>query len=137
MTTATTSPADSPAERLGRALASIPAVDIALLAGGRVADLGCGDGEMTIAIARAYPEALVDGFEIDGPSIDAARTRACLARVTGRVAFRRADVNLLRPAHLPAYAVVVAPAHLREAAARLAGERGHVIVRGAEGTWAA
>jgi len=123
MSTATISAPD----RLSRRLAAIPSVDIALLAGGRVADLGCGAGESTIAIALSYPEALVDGFEADAAVIETARVNARAARVTGRVTFRHAHATSLRPGDLPAYDVVIAPSHLRDAATRLLGERGEVV----------
>jgi trans-aconitate methyltransferase len=118
-------------ERLAAQLATIPAVDIALLSGGRIADLGCGDGATTVAVARAYPEALVDGFERDAAAIDAARAHARAARVAGRVAFRNVDASSVRPSDLPAYAVVLAPAHLGATAERLAGEHGIVVRRDA------
>jgi 2-polyprenyl-3-methyl-5-hydroxy-6-metoxy-1,4-benzoquinol methylase len=40
--------------------------------GARVADVGCGTGWSTIAIARGYPSALVDGLDVDPGSIDQA-----------------------------------------------------------------
>jgi hypothetical protein len=42
----------------------------------RVADVGCGTGWSSIAIARAYPHATVDGFDADEGSIDLARRNA-------------------------------------------------------------
>lgn len=42
----------------------------------RIADLGCGSGWSTIALARGYPHAHVDGIDIDQDSIDAARRNA-------------------------------------------------------------
>lgn len=39
----------------------------------RVADIGCGAGWSSIGIARAYPNAQVDGFDLDAPSIELAR----------------------------------------------------------------
>ena len=57
-------------------LASIPEVDAALRAGGRVADIGCGLGWSSIGIAKAFPEARVHGYDIDGPSIEQARVNA-------------------------------------------------------------
>jgi 2-polyprenyl-3-methyl-5-hydroxy-6-metoxy-1,4-benzoquinol methylase len=38
----------------------------------RVADLGCGTGVSTLAIARAYPDACVDGIDLDRESIETA-----------------------------------------------------------------
>ena len=47
-----------------------------LLGGGRVADLGCGEGWSTLAVAGAYPEAEVWGIDNDEASIAAARAAA-------------------------------------------------------------
>jgi SAM-dependent methyltransferase len=77
---------------LGREyLPSIPDVDAALRAGGRVADVGCGLGWSSIGIALAYPDATVDGFDVDGPSIEAARRNAREAGVDDRVRFHAVD----------------------------------------------
>lgn len=57
--------------------------------GARIADLGCGLGFSSIALALAYPEAEVIGIDADAPSIDEARQ---LARAAGaRVQFVVAD----------------------------------------------
>ena len=45
-----------------------------LAGGGRLADVGCGQGWSTIAVARAYPKADVWGFDLDPGSISDART---------------------------------------------------------------
>jgi 2-polyprenyl-3-methyl-5-hydroxy-6-metoxy-1,4-benzoquinol methylase len=42
----------------------------------RIADVGCGLGWSTIALARAYPRAEVIGYDLDAASIAAARRRA-------------------------------------------------------------
>lgn len=76
-------------------LASIPAVDAKLRAGGRVADVGCGMGWSSIGVALAYPDAIVDGYDIDGPSIDAARAYAREVGVDDRVTFHTVDVGTL------------------------------------------
>ena len=47
-----------------------------LAGGGRLADLGCGQGWSTIAVARAYPTADVWGFDLDPASIADARANA-------------------------------------------------------------
>jgi 2-polyprenyl-3-methyl-5-hydroxy-6-metoxy-1,4-benzoquinol methylase len=44
--------------------------------GGRFADVACGLGWSTIAVARAYPKAEVWGFDLDPASIDDARAAA-------------------------------------------------------------
>lgn len=74
-------------------LASIPTVDVALRNGGTVADIGCGLGWSSIGIAQAYPLATVDGYDIDGPSIERARVHAAEAGVADRVRFHTIDAG--------------------------------------------
>lgn len=58
-------------------LARLPHLHAALgRPGAVVADIGCGYGWSTIALARAYPEARVVGIDIDGPSVERARAHA-------------------------------------------------------------
>ena len=54
-------------------LPSMPGLDAALRDGGKVADIGCGDGWSSIGMARACPTVTVDGYDVDDASIDAAR----------------------------------------------------------------
>jgi 2-polyprenyl-3-methyl-5-hydroxy-6-metoxy-1,4-benzoquinol methylase len=56
-------------------------------AGACVADLGCGTGWSSIAIARAYPGVLVDGIDSDHASIEAARANAAAEGLEERVRF--------------------------------------------------
>ena len=72
-------------------LASVSEIDEALRAGGRVADVGCGMGWSSIGIARAYPKARVDGYDIDEPSVEQARRNAEEAGVADRVRFTTVD----------------------------------------------
>jgi SAM-dependent methyltransferase len=58
----------------------------------RVADLACGAGWSSIAIARAYPLVRVDGFDLDPDVIAAGSRNAEQAGVSGRVTFAVADV---------------------------------------------
>ena len=58
----------------------------------RVADLACGVGLAAIAIAQAYPLALVDGFDLDPIGIELARKQAAEARVGNRVTFAVRDI---------------------------------------------
>lgn len=65
------------ARELAGALASVPRVhDVLSRPGARIADVGCGHGWSTLALAAAYPDARVEGFDVDAPSIEAARRHA-------------------------------------------------------------
>jgi SAM-dependent methyltransferase len=59
--------------------------------GTRVADVACGQGWSTIAIARAYPNARVDGMDLDAPAIEQARRNAAGTDVADRVTFHSRD----------------------------------------------
>ncbi|MGH2444864.1 MAG: methyltransferase domain-containing protein [Candidatus Limnocylindria bacterium] len=61
----------------------------------RVADIACGEGWSTIAIARAYPKARVVGIDLDGPSIEAANRHAAESGMADAVEFRHADAASL------------------------------------------
>jgi SAM-dependent methyltransferase len=61
----------------------------------RVADLGCGQGFSTLAVAHAFLDARVDGFDADRGSIADARTHAEAAGLDGRVRFIDADATEL------------------------------------------
>jgi SAM-dependent methyltransferase len=58
---------------------------------GRVADIGCGLGWSSIAIARAYPNVRVDGFDLDEESVTGARANAEMEGLSDRVRFRVQD----------------------------------------------
>lgn len=58
----------------------------------RVADIACGAGWSTIAIARGYPGVRVDGLDLDVASIDLAQANLAAARDVGdRVTFAARD----------------------------------------------
>jgi SAM-dependent methyltransferase len=81
---------------LGREyLPSIPDVHRKLSDGrpARVADVGCGAGWSSIGIALAYPNARVDGFDLDAPSVELARANARAAGVSDRVTFHVRDAG--------------------------------------------
>jgi 2-polyprenyl-3-methyl-5-hydroxy-6-metoxy-1,4-benzoquinol methylase len=59
----------------------------------RVADLGCGSGWSSIALARAYPTAHIDGIDLDQASITQARHNAAAAGLTERVRFECRDAG--------------------------------------------
>jgi SAM-dependent methyltransferase len=72
-------------------LPSIPDVAAVLERGGRIADIGCGFGWSAIGVAVAHPAVTVDGYDLDPPSIEAARRNAVEAGVADRVRFHCAD----------------------------------------------
>ena len=59
----------------------------------RVADVGMGLGWSSIAIARAYPAVLVDGFDLDDASVEEATANAVANGVADRVTFQRRDAG--------------------------------------------
>jgi 2-polyprenyl-3-methyl-5-hydroxy-6-metoxy-1,4-benzoquinol methylase len=64
--------------------------------GAEIADLGCGVGWSAIAMALHYPAARVDGFDLDGPSIELARSHALSTKegsLSNRLEFRVADAG--------------------------------------------
>ncbi len=58
---------------------------------GRVADVACGTGWSSIAIARHFPDVAVDGIDIDAGSIERARGHAADQGLTDRVRYLLAD----------------------------------------------
>jgi SAM-dependent methyltransferase len=64
----------------------------------RVADIGCGTGWSTIALALAYPGVHADGFDPDEVSIAEARIHAAAHGVADRVSFVAGDVATGHPA---------------------------------------
>jgi 2-polyprenyl-3-methyl-5-hydroxy-6-metoxy-1,4-benzoquinol methylase len=80
-------------------LTSIPELDAILSRPhARVADLGCGGGWSSIAIARAYPGTSVDGYDLDAPSIEQATNAADSAGLSTRVQFFALDAATLSEA---------------------------------------
>lgn len=57
-------------------LPAVPGVVEKLQAGGRAIDIGCGIGVVSIALARAFPQASVAGLDFDARSIELARAEA-------------------------------------------------------------
>jgi hypothetical protein len=74
-------------------LPSIPEIHDRLTADppAAVADIACGTGWSSIAMALAYPRIKVDGFDLDEDAVEQARTNAEASGVGGRVTFRAAD----------------------------------------------
>lgn len=59
----------------------------------RVADIACGQGWSAISIARAYPLASVDAFDVDPDSVEAARRNVREAGLADRVRVHLADAS--------------------------------------------
>lgn len=75
-------------------VSQVEGLDAALKApGARVAEIGFGGGWASIAMARAYPGAIVEGFEIDAPSVELARENAAASGLAGRVTFHHRDAG--------------------------------------------
>ncbi len=74
----------------------IPALDgvpAKLEAGAKVADVGCGHGASTIAMAEAFPKSQFWGFDFHDASITTSRDRAADAGVGDRCTFETADAK--------------------------------------------
>ena len=79
-------------QQLAGALAGVPSVhDVLSASGATVADVGSGAGWSSIALAKAYPGATVQGFDIDAPSVAMATTNARQEGVSDRVSFTAGD----------------------------------------------
>ena len=87
-------------------LASVDDLHERLSAGARVADVGCGGGWSSIAIARAYPGVSIDGFDLDVPAIERARSNAEGEGLADRVTFHAVDPA--EAGHGDAYDLVIA-----------------------------
>jgi hypothetical protein len=112
---------------------AVPGLAARLAAGGKVADLACGQGWSTVSVARAFPAADVLGVDADVPSIEDARA---LAAATGSDArFEAVDATEL-VAHGPFDAVLLLealhdlsrPAEVLAAARRALAADGCVLV---------
>jgi SAM-dependent methyltransferase len=95
--------------RLGQELLpQAPDVHARLQRGSRVADVGCGYGWSSVGLARTYPGVTVDGYDVDEPSVVAARRIADEAGVADRVTFASDDVAGLGDDRVAAYDAVFA-----------------------------
>lgn len=118
-------------------LPAIPEVHARLLANppATVADIGCGTGWSSIAIAKAYPNVRVDGFDLNETSIALAQRNAKSAGVADRVTFAVRDAA--DPALAGRYDLVTAfetihdmahPVNALRSARSLLAEGGSVLV---------
>jgi SAM-dependent methyltransferase len=113
---------------------AVPDLHKRLQGGARVADIGCGEGWSAIGIARAYPHAQIDGYDVDEPSVAAARRHAEQAGVADRVRFHHTDIATVDAG---TYDVVTAfecihdmphPVEVLASMRSMAASDGHVIV---------
>jgi SAM-dependent methyltransferase len=76
-------------------LPALPEVHARMVAGEavRVAEIGCGEGIAAITIGRAFPNAVVHGYDLDEASVAAARKNAAQAGVSDRVRFEVSDAS--------------------------------------------
>jgi 2-polyprenyl-3-methyl-5-hydroxy-6-metoxy-1,4-benzoquinol methylase len=72
----------------------------------RIADVGCGAGWSSIGMARCYPNAAVDGFDLDTASVEVAQKNVNEAGLTDRVSMQVRDAG--DPAHTGRYDLVTA-----------------------------
>lgn len=78
---------------------AMPSVDAALRAGGTVADVGCGNGQALLFLAKGYPEATLVGYDSYAPAIAAANANAQAAGLGERVRYEVCDVTRGIPGH--------------------------------------
>jgi SAM-dependent methyltransferase len=101
----------------------------------RVADFGCGTGWSSIAIAQGFPNARVDGIDVDDASIEKARANAAALGLGDRVTFQVRDAG--DPALAGKYDLACAfecihdmynPVEALRAMRNLVGEGGTVLI---------
>ena len=118
-------------------IAAMPDVDARLRADppARIADIGMGQGWSSIALARAYPKARVDGFDLDEASVAAASENVREAGVEDRVTMHARDAGDLEFAGQYDFALAVECVHdmadpvaVLGAMRRLVGPGGTVLI---------
>jgi 2-polyprenyl-3-methyl-5-hydroxy-6-metoxy-1,4-benzoquinol methylase len=72
---------------------AMPEVQRRLEAGVSVADVGCGRGRALVKLAQTYPASRFVGYDVFGPSVEAATAKAKAAGVDDRLRFERRDVS--------------------------------------------
>ena len=76
-------------------LPNLPEVVARLQAGGRAIDVGCGTGIVPITLAKAYPNAQIEGLDLDAQSIAIAQGYAQEAGLGDQLRFRVASAQAL------------------------------------------
>ena len=77
------------------ALPQAPRTLARVLAGGKILDIGSGEGFHLIHYARRYPRSQVSGIELDHAKVETARKNIAEAFLGERVSLREGDVNQL------------------------------------------
>jgi 2-polyprenyl-3-methyl-5-hydroxy-6-metoxy-1,4-benzoquinol methylase len=72
---------------------AMPDIQTRLTQGGRVAEMGCGMGWSSIALALGFPNIRLDAVDADHSSIQQAQQNARLAGVENRITFHRASIE--------------------------------------------
>ena len=72
---------------------AMPQADAALRAGGSVADVGCGNGQALLFLAKGYPNATLVGYDAYAPAIAAANANAQAAGLADRVRYEVCDAT--------------------------------------------
>jgi len=67
--------------------------DLGLSAGGTVLEMGCGTGRNLIAVARAYPQAVLYGFDISAEMLKTAKTAVSRAGLDDRIHLCQGDAT--------------------------------------------
>lgn len=117
--------------------AALPEVHARLVAGEplRVADVGCGGAWAGIALARRFPAVQVDGYDVDGPTVELARRNVEEHGLSDRVRVLQQDPAVRAPAG--SYDLVTAfecihdmpnPVAVLRAMRRMVAEDGNVLV---------
>lgn len=73
-------------------IAGVEGLDARLRAGARVADVGSGNGQAILILAREYPSSTFVGYDSYALAVENARARAADAGVDGRVRYELRDV---------------------------------------------
>jgi SAM-dependent methyltransferase len=101
----------------------------------RVADVGCGGGWAGIALARRFPAVRVDGYDVDGPTVELARRNVEAEGLAERMRVLQQDPAAKAPAG--AYDLVIAlecvhdmpdPVSVLKAMRRMVRQDGRVLV---------
>ena len=81
------------AELIPSWIPALDGVETKLIAGARVADIGCGLGSSSVLLAEAYPRSTIVGSDYHRESIELARKKAADAGVSDRVSFEIASAQ--------------------------------------------